>query len=63
MKFKQVSGLKDKVNKKIKENGWNVSIGMAWVKVWLRWKKDKNRLREQKVNYKKEEKKEEKEYV
>ena len=63
MKFKQMSGLKDKVNKKMKESGWNVIIGMAWVKVWLRWKKDKNRLREQKVNYKKEEKKDEKEYA
>ena len=61
MKFKQMSGLKDKVNKKMKEIGWNEKMGMAWVKVWLWWKKDKTRLREQEMNYRKEVKKDEKE--
>ena len=53
--------MKDKVNKKAEENGWNKMMGMAWVKAWLRRKEYKNRMREHEMNYKKEEEKDEKE--
>ena len=60
MKYKQMNTKnKEEEMMEIKSNveTEDMTVGMAWVKVWLRWKEIGNKQREPEKNYKKERRK------